>query len=283
VIVDLFIPAIVVLLMVTAGTGVQTRELGAAMRRPKVSLGGTLAQVVVLPLIALLLIRLFEPPLELAAGLILVAASPGGALSNFYCYLGRLNVSFSVVLTTVSTLFTFVTLPLVLVTALPWSGDDVGSAIPVGRIALQLLLFLLLPIALGMTIRRWLPAQVERHAVHIRIAGVVLLVALLVLILVDQRETVIATYGSALWLSGMFTLLAFAAGWLVGAALLLASGDRRVFAIEFAIRNLGAAALVATATFDRPEFLAFGALFVVVQFPLVMLLLRASGAASRRG
>jgi BASS family bile acid:Na+ symporter len=280
-IVDLSVPTIVVLLMIAAGTGVQVHELGAALRRPIIPVGGTLAQVVALPLIALLLIGIFDPPPELAAGLILVAACPGGALSNFYCYLGRLCVSLSVVLTTLSTLLSLVTLPLVLLVALPFLGGNVDITIPVGRIALQLLVFLLLPIAVGMLIRRWLPDQVQRHAVRIRIAGLVLLVALLVLILVDQRETVIATYRAALWLAGLFTLLAFIVGWLVGAGVRLASGDRRVFAIEFAIRNLGAAALVATATFERPEFLAFGALFVVVQFPLVMLLLRASARTTR--
>jgi BASS family bile acid:Na+ symporter len=280
-IVDLSVPTIVVLLMIAAGTGVQVHELGAALQRPNIPVGGTLAQVVTLPLIALLLIWIFAPPLELAAGLILVAACPGGALSNFYCYLGRLCVSLSVVLTTLSTLLSLVTLPLVLLVALPFLGGNVDITIPVGRIALQLLVFLLLPIAVGMVIRRWLPDQVQRHAVRIRIAGLVLLVALLVLILVDQRETVIATYRAALWLAGLFTLLAFIVGWLVGAGVRLASGDRRVFAIEFAIRNLGAAALVATATFHRPEFLAFGALFVVVQFPLVILLLRASAPTAR--
>jgi predicted Na+-dependent transporter len=64
---------------------------------------------------------------------------------------------------------------------------------------------------------------------------------------------------------------------LAGVLLGLGADDRRVFAIEFAIRNLGAAALVAVATLGRPEFLAFGALFVVVQLPLVLLLLKLWG------
>jgi BASS family bile acid:Na+ symporter len=274
-ILDLFIPAIVVLLMVSAGTGVRMRQFALVLRTPRILLGGTLAQLLLLPLLALLLVRLVDPGPALAAGLVLVAACPGGALSNFYCYLGRLNVSLSVVLTALSSLLAFVTLPLLLAFALPMVLPTGAGALPVNDMALRLLFFLLLPIATGMAIRHWQPGRVAAHAEALRRIGLVLLFLLLALILAEQWETILTTYRTALWLSGLFTLCAVAVGWLVAVVVGGDAGARPVFAIEFAVRNLGAAALVASATLGRPDFLAFGAVFVVVQLPLMLLLLRA--------
>lgn len=271
------IPLIVLLLMVAAGTGVQARRFGMVLRAPAVLLGGTIAQAVLLPVVAVLLVRASAPAPELAAGLLLVAASPGGALSNFYCYLGRLNVSLSVMLTTLSTLVSFLVLPVVLLMALPMIGGDGAAAIPVGELMARLVLFLLLPVGAGMLIRHLAPEKVERSAARMRAAGLTLLVVLIGLIVLDQWQTVSATYRESVLLGVSFTLAAAVVGGIVGALLGLGSDERNVFAIEFAIRNLGAAALVAAGTLGRPEFLAFGAVFVVVQFPLVLLLLSLRG------
>lgn len=278
---DLLIPLIVVLLMVAAGTGVRPDQFAIVLKAPAVLVAVTVAQVLLLPLVALALIWLSAPAPALAAGLVLVAACPGGALSNFYCYLGRLNVSLSVTLTILSTMASFAVLPLVLMLVLPMIGTAGGIAIPVGEMTERLVLFLLLPLAAGMLVRHVAPRQVDGLAGPLRVAGLVLLVALIGLIVLDQWHTVSATYRESVALGIGFTLASAATGWLVGLVLRVAAGDRRVFAIEFAIRNLGAAALVASATLGRPEFLAFGALFVLVQFPLVLLLLRLRGAHGR--
>lgn len=275
---NLLIPVIVVLLMVAAGTGVRVSQFRMVLGAPVALLGGTVAQVLLLPLVAVALVTVSAPAPELAAGLILVAASPGGALSNFYCYLGRLNVSLSVMLTTLSTLASFVVLPVVLVLSFPLIGGDGETAIPVGEMMARLVLFLLLPVGIGMLIQHLAPEKVDRSATRLRAAGLVLLVALIGLILLDQWQVVSTTYQDSVLLAVLFTLAAVVAGWLVGVLFGLGVEDRYVFAIEFAIRNLGAAALVAVATLGRPEFLAFGAIFVVVQFPLVLLLLRLQGA-----
>ena len=279
---DLLIPVIVVLLVVAAGTGVRASQFKMVLRSPVMLLGGTIAQALALPVVALSLIRVSDPAPELAAGLILVAACPGGALSNFYCYLGRLNVSLSVMLTTLSTLLSFAVLPVVLIVALPAIGPSAQAALPVGEMAARLVLFLLLPVGVGILIRHLAPERVERSATRLRGLGLALLVALIGLIVLDQWQTVSATYRESVLLGVLFTLTAVVTGWLVGVLVGLGLEDRYVFAIEFAIRNLGAAALVASATLGRPEFLAFGALFVLVQFPLVLLLLqlrRARGMA----
>jgi len=281
-IVGIFIPAIVVLMMVIVGTGLRAGEFGALLRAPKTLVVATLAQTLLLPVLAMALVWLLEPAPELAIGLLLVAACPGGALSNFYCHLARLDVPLSVSLTVVSSLLSFISLPLVLDLSVTGMAGNIDLNVPVGQLMRQLLLYLILPIAVGMVIRRLSGRFVQRHSGAMRAVSLTLLVALLLLIVGSQWATVQRMALESAWLALLFTGFAilFALG--TAFALRLAPRTRTVLAVEFAIRNVGAAALVAAITLGRPELVAFGALFVVFQAPLILLLLfwrRARGDA----
>jgi len=272
-IVDIFIPAIVVLMMLIVGTGVQAREFRIILRSSGVLIGSTFSQILLLPLGAVIMISLLDPPQELAVGLLLVSACPGGALSNFYCYLGRLNVPLSVMLTALSTLLSFAALPFILELTVPAARSNSELAIPVLQLMQTLLLFLLLPIGVGMAMRYFFPGLVESNAVRMRTLSLFLLVILLLLIVVDQWNTVRDIYMEAALLTLLFSVFAISVAWGTGAVLGLEAIDRYVLSVEFSIRNVGAAALVAASTLGRPEFVAFGALFVVFQSPLIALLL----------
>jgi BASS family bile acid:Na+ symporter len=272
--IDVLIPLILVLLMVVVGTGLQAAQFAAALRAPVALLGGTALQIVLLPAVALALIELARPTLEIAAGLLLVSACPGGALSSFYCHLGKLNVAMSVSLTALSSVVGFVALPVVLALVFPLVVPAQEVAVPVGDLILRLLLLLLVPVAIGMLLRLWLPGAIQRSAGVLRGAGLVLVALLLCLIFHTQWEGATRLFEEAVWLSAMYALLALASGWLGARVLRQDANVRVVFAIEFAVRNAGVAAVVAAASLGRPEFVIFGALFVVVQFPLILLLLR---------
>jgi BASS family bile acid:Na+ symporter len=272
---DIFVPAIVILLMMVAGTGVQIQQFVMALRSPLVLIGGTFAQAVLLPLCAVMLVTVMRPAPELAAGFVLVAASPGGALSNFYCYLGRFNVPLSLMLTACSNLASFATLPVLLAISLPTIVPGWDVDIPLGELMSRLARFLLLPAVIGIAIRRLVPDLVTRCADLIRSSSLFLLLLLIGLIAFDQWEVVREIYLVATILTLLFTAAAVVVGLLTGFVLRMGASDRCVLSIEFAVRNVGAAALVASSTLNRPEFLAFGALFVVVQFPLITLLMKA--------
>jgi BASS family bile acid:Na+ symporter len=226
-----------------------------------------------LPIAALVLIFLMNPALEMAAGLILVAACPGGALSNFYCHFAQLNVALSVLLTAISSILSFMLLPLVLAVTLPSIALDRAVEVPVMALSMQLFLFLFVPIGIGMALRFYFPGMVERYSLALRFIGLALLVLLLTVILVMQWEIAWQLSGDAVVLAVSFTGLAALAGWLTALALQQELKDRLVFAIEFSVRNLGVAVLVAVSSLAQPDFAAFSALFAIFQFPLILGLL----------
>jgi BASS family bile acid:Na+ symporter len=269
------VPVVVALMMIIVGTEISRAQLVASLRMPKALLGGTLAQWLLLPLLAALTIWLLQPPPSLAGGLLLVAASPGGALSNTYCSVGRLNVAFSVALTAVSGFVALAAMPLLLATIGPAALGVQAVGVPVAELSLRLLLFLLVPVAIGMTLRHFFPAALQRHFRAIRAAGLSLLALFLALVFLDQRHAVLDLFWDSARLTATFTALALLAGWLSGSALRLHPVDRAVLAMEFAVRNVGIAAVLALTTFHQQEFAAFGALFVLLQAPLLLTVLLA--------
>jgi bile acid:Na+ symporter, BASS family len=267
------LPIIVVLMMTIVGTEISQAQLTASLRMRRALVGGTLGQLVVLPVLAVLVVWLLHPPPVLAGGLLLVAVSPGGVLSNYYCSVARLNVAFSITLTTVSGFVALAAMPLLFAAVVPAALGVEAFGVPVGEMTARLLLFLLLPVAVGMTLRHLFPAAIERGGRLLRASGLGLLVFFLVLVFFEQRDAVVLMLGDAVRVTVAFTLLALVAGWLSGSLLQLNRTDRAVLAIEFGVRNVGIAALLALTTFQQPEFAAFGALFVLLQAPVLILAL----------
>ena len=267
------LPIIVVLMMTIVGTEISHAQLTASLRMRRTLIGGTLAQLLLLPVLAVVVVWLLQPPPVLAGGLLLVAVSPGGVLSNYYCSVARLNVAFSITLTTVSGFVALAAMPLLFAAVVPAALGVEAFGVPVGEMTSRLLLFLLLPVAVGMTLWHLFPAAIERAGQLIRASGLGLLVFFLVLVFVEQRDAVVVMFGDAVLITVTFTLLALLAGWLSGSLLRLNRTDRAVLAVEFGVRNVGIAALLALTTFQQPEFAAFGALFVLLQAPVLIAVL----------
>jgi bile acid:Na+ symporter, BASS family len=267
------LPIIVVLMMAIVGTEISQAQLTASLRMRRALVGGTLGQLVLLPVLAVLVVWWLNPPPALAGGLLLVAVSPGGVLSNYYCSVARLNVAFSITLTTVSGFVALAAMPLLFAAVVPAALGLEAFGVPVGEMTMRLLLFLLLPVAVGMVLRHFFPAAIERGGRLLRTSGLGLLVFFLVLVFFEQRDAVVLMFGDAVRVTVAFTLLALVAGWLSGSLLQLNRTDRAVLAIEFGVRNVGIAALLALTTFQQPEFAAFGALFVLLQAPVLILAL----------
>ncbi len=142
-----------VLAMFGMGIVTRPRDFVELVLEPKPMITGLLYQLVGIPLLTAALIFFVELPPEVVVGFIMVAAMPGGSLSNIYTHLGRGNVALSVALTGVMTLLALVTAPLIMRI---FAGDYLPPeiAMPVGSVMREIFLFLLLPLTAGMMLGR---------------------------------------------------------------------------------------------------------------------------------
>jgi len=204
---------------------------------------GLLCQLVLAPLIALAVIHAFALSPGWAVGIALVACVPGGTISNLLTYLGRGNTALSIALTLTATLGCAVTVPLALgVLAGPFLPVD--FAVPMGRMARDIFLFLLLPLGFGMAVYRLLPGHAKAASTwSVRIA-----LALLVVLTVSSLGTGRIDLG-AYGLGPPLIIILFANLLLmVGVQLMRFTGryddDAVSVGVEMVVRNVGVGLLL---------------------------------------
>jgi BASS family bile acid:Na+ symporter len=217
------------------------------LRDPLAVTLGSLCQIVLLPLIGALIALLIPMQAELAVGLIVLAACPGGPSSNLITYLARGDVALSVTLTAVSSVVTVLTIPLLTNLALShFLGQSAAFALPIGPTMLQILLITLLPISLGMLIRHRFPStarRLERHMSRLASGLLALIIVLLLLREGDKLPGFLAQVGVAVLL---LNLLAMLSGFLASGLFRLPITQRLCIAIEVGIQN-GTLAIAITA------------------------------------
>ena len=278
-VVDVAVPGIAFLLLLAVGLNLAPADFARVRRAPAVVAAGLLAPVAVLPAIALALVWWLQPDPFVQAGLLLIAASPIGGISNTYSYLAGASTALSVTLTGLSSAIAVVTIPLVTRGFARVLHEPLGAPAPVPLLALQVGLILALPVGLGMWVRHRRPAWASGHAAVMQRAAFVLLGALLALVLVSERALVRTMLSQLVLVAAVFVALSFAAGWLTGAALRASGSDRFTLASEFATRNVAVATAIAVTLLGRTEFAAFASVYFLTELPLMI----AAALVWRRG
>jgi BASS family bile acid:Na+ symporter len=260
-------------LMMIVGLELTPADFRRVLAAPAAVIGGTLAQILLLPLMTWAVVTLLDVPPVFGAGAVLVAASPGAGMSNILTALAKANTALSVTLTAVASLLAVVTLPALSALGIRiFLGDRIEVEVPMGVLTLQLTGALLLPIGLGMWARARRPDLARRYAPTIQRWAIASLVALIVLSILfsdeEQRQVDVDDVGIGLLAAGVWTLAAMAIGWTIAFLLRLGPEDRFTFLIEFSARNVAVATIVALTGLDRLDLTFFGGLYVAVGYPL---------------
>jgi BASS family bile acid:Na+ symporter len=237
-----------VMAMFAMGATLHIKDFRAVVRFPSSFLAGLGAQMVLVPILAYFLLRTFDLDPGVAIGLAIIAAVPGGTVSNVFTYAGKGDVALSIALTAVTSLVCVVTVPFVL----EWL---VGSyvpptfSLPRGRIAVEIIVTLLVPLALGMgVLRRW----PERAAEVARLALVA--TTILIAIIVVGSATAGRLDVDAMGLANLAVVFGFAL-LLAGIGIATAVVTRRpwpdvtAITIETTVRNTNLGLLVRTSVF----------------------------------
>ncbi len=266
-VVDAGVPVLVFGAMLIVGMELTGEDFRRIARRPGTVAAATLGQFLLLPLIGWLLVRCLDLRPTLAQGLLLVAACPSGGMANVYTYLGRGNLALSVTLTAVSCLAAVLTMPLALAILLAESSESTGFPVPFGVLASQLLLLLVLPIGIGMAIRRQWADVTRRHGRTFLAFNLAALGVLLGFIIAQEAEQFAHALTELAPATTLLTVLAFGAGWATGWA---GARDRFATGMAFVVRNVGIATAVAVTVLGRVEFAVFATAYFLVQLPILL-------------
>lgn len=238
---------VLIALMFQLGIELDRQAFAGVARRPAAVVAGLLGQLALLPLIAFGVGLAFRLPPVYFLGLLLVACCPGGSSSNV----------FSVTLTALSSLITLFTIPLVMGFAARFVAVHAGAAIelPVGKLLVQNIVLLFLPMICGALFRHWRPRAARRvHELLGRVAFPALML-LAAVFFVQYASTILENLGVLGLAAGALILLAMAGGSLLARLFRLRRAVRRTIVIEVGMQNAAQAIAVATSPliFDSGE------------------------------
>ncbi|MBK1873704.1 MULTISPECIES: bile acid:sodium symporter family protein [Marinobacter] len=267
------LPIALFIIMIGIGMTLTLRDFRQVAVYPKGMVVGTVAQIVLMPIIAFALASLLALPPAIAVGLIIIAACPGGTTSNLFVLLARGNIALSIVLTVSASLITIITLPLITNMALQfYMGTEEDITLPVGKTIGMLVGIVLLPVAIGMLVRSRKPEVARKAESIVSVFGGIVLAVLIVALVYGTRDQIWKLLAQA----GPATLLLNGAGifigLLAGRAASLTQRESLAVAVELGVKN-GTIGLMVTLTLLESSTMSIpAAVYGVLMFPIGFLL-----------
>ena len=278
-----FLPLALFTVMLGMGLGLRVDDFARVLVYPKAVIVGLLAQLTMLPMLGLVLASIFPLSPELAVGVMILAACPGGPTSNLVTYLARGNVALSITLTAISSLITVFTIPLVVNLATGvFMGEATTLRLPFVATVVQIAVITVIPVAMGMALHHFLPrfaAQAERGVKWLSLALLGLIIAGL---LVQQRASVVSFFAQVGLVTLALNLAAMALGYGIALVAKLDRPSATAITVEVGIQNGTLAIAIASAPtlLNQPDLAIPAAIYSLLMFATGAVF---AGWATRRG
>ncbi|MFC9788246.1 bile acid:sodium symporter family protein [Rhodococcus sp. NPDC127528] len=266
------LPIVLAVIMFGLGLSLTVGDFTRVARHPRAVAIALVCQLVVLPAVAFGLVLLFDLPALLAVGMMLLAASPGGTTANLFSHLFRGDVALNVSLTAVNSVIAVVTLPLITNFALGYFDPPDGG--PLGlqfAKVLQIFAIVLIPVAIGVWVRRVRPGFANRMDRPVRISSAVALALVVLGTVVAERENIAGYLADVGVVVLIFCVLSLTIGYVVPRALGITSHQSIASSMEIGIHNSTLAITIAVGLLDSTRIAVPAAVYGVAMFPVAAL------------
>jgi len=264
---DIFLPLALAFIMFALGLGLTGSDFLRVLKQPKDFVIGSISQIILLPLIAFLLIKIWSISPELAIGVMIISAAPGGVTSNILTSFAKGDVALSISLTAVISLISVITIPFIVSISLNLLGlQDLFNNISLVNMAISMFLIVTVPVIIGMLFRKFATNQaIKFESISKKISAVLFVIVLLGAILAE-RENVVSYFAQAglitLVLNILMMIVAFYLAQLLGTGL----AQKKCIAIECGLQNGTLAIFVATSLFGGGIYVIPAATYSLIMF-----------------
>ena len=185
-------PIALALIMLTLGLGLTIKDFTRVISQPKDFLLGVICQLIILPIVAFILIKIFKTPLELALGVMIIAAAPGGVTSNVLTKFANGDVALSVSLTAIISLVSIISVPFIVFKSADLLQVNYSTK-EISMIGISLKMFgvVTVPVIIGMLIRRFANDFIMRNMNIIEKSSIVLFIIVFVAIYIEEWDSII--------------------------------------------------------------------------------------------
>ena len=264
---DVILPLALAFIMFTLGLGLSSSDFSNVFKKPKNFLIGLISQLIFLPIVGLILVIIWPLPIEIAIGVMLIAAAPGGVTSNILTFFARGDVALSVSLTAVMSLLSAVSVPIVLAISIGLIGNSsLPESISLTGIALSMFLIVTLPVLLGMGVRSFLNSLTLKIEKSARFISTLLFILVLLGAILAERENVVSYFAQTglvvLVLNILMMIIAFYWSGFFGTGI----SQKKAIAIECGLQNGTLAIFVGTSVFGGGLYIIPAATYSLVMY-----------------
>ena len=260
-------PIALALIMLALGLGLTTDDFSRILRQPKDFLVGLLCQLILLPIIAFILVKIYNPPLELALGVMIIAAAPGGVTSNVLTKFANGDVALSISLTAIISLISIISVPFIIFQSADLLGvTSFNENISMVGIAMKMFLVVTVPVILGMLIRKFATDFIVSKTQMIQRISIGLFVLVFLSIWVEEWDKVISFITRAGIITLTLNVVMMLVGFYVAKSLIKGMAQRKCISLECGLQNGTLAVFVATQLVDDIVYLVPTAAYALIMF-----------------
>ena len=244
-------PICLALIMLGLGMSLTIQDFTRVYKIPKDFLVGFICQLILLPIVAFLLIKLLNTPAELAIGVMLIAAAPGGVTSNILTKFAQGDVALSISLTAITSLVSIVSVPFIVFNSIDFFEiDNVSKDVSMTVIALKMFFVVTVPVIIGMIIKKFAKNFIVNKALIIQRASIFLFVFVFIAIYIEEWNNIVSFIARAGLVAATLNITMMILGFYVAKFFTSGVAQQRCITLECGLQNGTLAAFVGTQIFD---------------------------------
>ena len=264
---DIFLPLALAFIMFALGLGLTGADFLRVIKQPKDFFVGAISQIILLPLIAFILVSIWPISPELAIGVMIIAAAPGGVTSNILTSFAKGDVALSVSLTAIISLLCVITVPFIIVTSLSLLGlDNITENISLTSMAISMFLIVTVPVIIGMVFRKFASNVALKFEPFAKKISMVLFFIVLLGAILAEKDNIVSYFVDAglitLILNVVMMFVAFYVAQLLGTG----NSQKKCIAIECGLQNGTLAIFVGTTLFGGGAYIIPAATYSLIMF-----------------
>ena len=260
-------PIALALIMLGLGLGLTIQDFLRILKQPKDFFIGFVCQLIVLPIIAFLLIKILNTPLELALGVMIIAAAPGGVTSNVLTKFANGDVALSVSLTAIISLISILTVPfIVFKSAELLNVSYIANNISMIGISLKMFLVVTLPVMIGMLIRKFATDFISNNTRNIQRISILLFALVFIAIWIEEWDKIVSFITRAGLIALILNVVMMTVGFYVAKVFASGMDQRKCISLECGLQNGTLAVFVSTQIFDNIVYMVPTAAYALIMF-----------------
>ena len=259
-------PFCLIIIMFGLGLGLTVADFKRLTKYPGDFIVGFFGQVILLPIVAFILIHIISLPPELALGTMLIAAAPGGVMSNILTKFANGDVALSVSLTAIISLISVITVPFIIFNSAGFLNIEIGKEISMLNIALKMFVAVTIPVALGMIVRALMSDFVISKTLLVQRLSLILFLIVFAAIWIEEWDKITSFIQRAGLIALVLNLTMIFLGYYLAKFLASGVAQRKCISLECGLQNGTLALFVGTQLFDNVVIMVPTAAYALIMF-----------------